>query len=431
VEIPGNREWIPRCAYHGRTFEQQLPRLQMPRSHAESGALSGVRVIDAATLGAGPLVGTALGELGAEVIKVEQPGTGDPMRKWGELKDDIGLLWKSMSRNKLCVTLDLRVSDGQELLHRLLDVSDVLIVNSRPSALERWGLDPDTVIDRHPLLVMLHVSGFGAGGPNSDRPGFGTLAEAMSGFAHIVGQPEGPPNLPPFMLADSIASTFGTYAVLAALYHRDVHGGPGQHIDVNLIEPLARFLESATLTFDQLGWSPQRVGNRLDASAPRNAYQTSDERWIAMSSPVPAVAQRAFRAVGRPEWADDPDFVDPGRRQAHADEIDAHVAGWIRRHTLVEAMKVFEANDVAAAPIYDAEQLLADPHLQARGTYVTIPDADLGSVRVQAPVPRLSATPARIKHLGPGLGVHNDEIYGGLLGIERRDLAELRSNGVI
>jgi crotonobetainyl-CoA:carnitine CoA-transferase CaiB-like acyl-CoA transferase len=150
-----------------------------------------------------------------------------------------------------------------------------------------------------------------------------------------------------------------------------------------------------------------------------------------MSSPVPAVAQRAFRAVGRPEWADDPDFVDPGRRQAHADEIDAHVAGWIRRHTLVEAMKVFEANDVAAAPIYDAEQLLADPHLQARGTYVTIPDADLGSVRVQAPVPRLSATPARIKHLGPGLGVHNDEIYGGLLGIERRDLAELRSNGVI
>ncbi len=395
------------------------------------GALAGIRVVDAATLAAGPLVGTALGELGADVIKVEKPGTGDPMRQWGELKDGIGLVWKSVSRNKRCITLDLRADEGQDLLHQLLETSDVLIVNNRPSALERWGLDPTAVVARHPHLVMLHVSGFGAGGPHSDRPGFGTLAEAMSGFAHIVGEPGGPPTLPPFMLADGVASMVATYAVVAALYHRDVHGAIGQHIDVNLIEPLARLIESATLTFDQLGWCPERSGNRWDTSAPRNTYRTVDNRWLAMSSAAPAIAKRAFQTIGRAEWAQDPDFVDPVRRQAHASEIDAEVAAWVAARTLNEAIGAFEAGGVAAAPVYDAEQLLADPHLRARATYPTIDDPDLGPVRVQAPVPRLSATPGRIDHLGPAVGAHNDPIYAELLGLEPDRLVELRSTGVI
>lgn len=261
------------------------------------GPLDGVRVVEFATLAAGPMVGTALGEFGAEIIKVEQPGAGDPMRTWGDRRDGIGLVWKSVSRNKRCVTLDLRRDEGQTLFHDLLAVSDVLIVGNRPSALERWGIDYDAVHAAHPHVVMVHITGYGKGGPKSDRPGFGTLAEAMSGFAHLTGQPDGPPTLPPFMLADGVAALAATYAVMIALYHRDLNGGGGQLVDVNLIEPLARLMESSTLGYDQLGVVQGRVGNMLPASAPRNAYRTSDDRWLAISSAAPNIAVRLFRAA--------------------------------------------------------------------------------------------------------------------------------------
>jgi crotonobetainyl-CoA:carnitine CoA-transferase CaiB-like acyl-CoA transferase len=395
------------------------------------GALSGLRVIEAATLAAGPLVGTALGEFGAEVIKVEQPAAGDPMRTWGECRDGIGLVWKSVSRNKRCVTLDLGRPEGQDLFHRLLEISDVLVVGNRPSALVRWGIDYPSVHARHPRMVMLHVSGYGAGGPKSDRPGYGTLAEAMSGFAHLTGQPDGPPTLPPFMLADGVASLAATYAVMMALYHRDVHGGSGQLIDVNLIEPLARLIESATLSFDQLGVVPGRVGNRLAASAPRNAYRTADGKWLAMSSASPNIAMRVYRAVDRPDLAENPDYVDPVRRRERAVEVDELVARWVAERSLAEAMAVFEAADVAAAPIYDAEQLLADEHLRARGSFVTIDDPDLGPMTVHAPVAVLTETPGRIEYLGRALGADNDAVFVDLLGVEPERLAALRSAGII
>ena len=390
------------------------------------GPLDGVRVVEAATLAAGPLVSTAMGEFGAEVIKVEQPGSGDPLRTWGDRKDGVGLVWKSMSRNKRCVTLDLRRLEGQELFHRLLDVSDVLIINNRPSALVRWGIDYESVHQRHPRLVMLHISGFGRGGPKSDSPGFGTLAEAMSGFAHLTGQPDGPPTLPPFMLADGVAALAATYAVLIALYHRDVHGGGGQLVDVNLIEPLARLIESSTLAFDQLGVVPGRVGNRLDASAPRNAYRTADDKWLAISSASPNLVARVYCAIDRPDLAGDPDYVDPLPRQKRGREIDELVADWVRRRTLAEAMTVFEAASVAAAPVYDAEQLLGDEHLRSRGTFVQLEDPDLGAMTVQAPVAVLSETPGRITHLGRGLGADNDAVYGELLDIDADRLAALQ-----
>ena len=393
--------------------------------------MAGVRVVDAATLAAGPVVATALGEFGAEVIKVEQPGTGDPLRTWGERKHGIGLVWKSVSRNKQCVTLDLRRADGQELFHRLLDVSDVLIVNNRPSALTRWGIDYQSVHRDHPRVVMVHISGYGSGGPKSDRPGFGTLAEAMSGFAHLTGQPEGPPTLPPFMLADGVAAMAATYAVTIALYHRDVHGGGGQLIDVNLIEPLARLIESATLTFDQLGQIPVRAGNRIDASAPRNAYRTSDDKWLAISSASPNIAARVYRAIDRPDLAEDPDYVDPISRQARAPEIDELVASWVGRQTLEEAMAVFEAAEAAAAPVYDASQLMADPHLQARGTFIEVDDPDLGPMRVQAPVALMSETPGEVDFLGRALGADNDAVFGGLLGVDSDRLDALRAAGTI
>jgi crotonobetainyl-CoA:carnitine CoA-transferase CaiB-like acyl-CoA transferase len=393
--------------------------------------LDGLRVVEFATLAAGPMVGTALGEFGAEVIKVEQPGAGDPMRTWGARKDGIGLVWKSVSRNKKCVTLDLRTEDGQELFHGLLDRSDVLIAGNRPSALARWGIDYESVHRAHPRIVMLHVTGYGRGGPASDRPGYGTLAEAMSGFAHVVGQPDGPPTLPPFMLADGVASLAATYAVMMALYHRDVHGGPGQLIDVNLIEPLARLIEFGPLAHDQLGVVPGRVGNRLDASAPRNAYRTADEKWLAISSASPSIAMRLYRAVDRPDLAENPDYVDPIRRQERALEVDRLVADWIAERTLDDAMKVFEAAEVAAAPVYGADQLLADEHLRARGTFLEVDDPEFGPVTVQGPVAQFSETPGRVQHLGRALGADNDTVLGGLLGIDAERLARLRQAGVI
>jgi crotonobetainyl-CoA:carnitine CoA-transferase CaiB-like acyl-CoA transferase len=394
-------------------------------------ALDGVRVIDAATLAAGPMVATAMGEFGAEVIKVEQPGAGDHLRTWGDRRDGVGLVWKSMSRNKRCVTLDLRQAEGQELFHQLLDVSDVLVVNNRPSALQRWGIDYETVHERHPGVVMLHISGFGKGGPKSDSPGFGTLAEAMSGFAHLTGQPDGPPTLPPFMLADGVAALAATYAVMMALYHRDVHGGSGQLVDVNLIEPLARLIESSTLAYDQLGSITGRVGNRFDASAPRNAYQTSDGKWLAMSSASPNIAARVYRSIDRPDLAENPDYVESVPRQKRAREVDELVAGWVRRHTLAESMAVFSAADVAAAPIYDAKQLLEDEHLRARGTFTQVDDPDLGAMTVQAPVAVLTETPGRIEHLGRHLGADSDAVFADLLDVDPKRLAALRAAGVI
>jgi crotonobetainyl-CoA:carnitine CoA-transferase CaiB-like acyl-CoA transferase len=388
-------------------------------------------VVDAATLVAGPMVATALGEFGAEVIKVEQPGAGDPLRTWGHRKDGIGLVWKSVSRNKRCITLDLRQLEGQDLFHQLLALTDVLVVGNRPSALTRWGLDYESVHARHPELVMLHISGYGRGGPHSDRPGFGTLAEATSGFAQVTGQPDGPPTLPPFMLADGVAAQAATWAVMMALYHRDLHGGGGQLVDVNLVEPLARLIESSTLAFDQLGVIPGRVGNRLPASAPRNAYRTADDKWLAISSASSNIVMRVYRSIGRPDLAENPDYVDPVRRQERGMEVDELVADWVAERSLDEAMKVFLEADVAATPIYDAEQLLADEHLVARGTFVHMDDSELGPMTVQAPVAQLSETPGRVDYLGRPLGADNDAVFGGLLGIDPDRVAGLRAAGVI
>ena len=230
-------------------------------SAATRSMLDGVRVLDLASLAAAPLVATYLGEFGADVIKVEEPRHGDPIRGWGNQRDGVGLMWKSISRNKRSITLDLRCVDGQALVRRLVEHADVAIFNTRPQTLRKWGLDYESLRVVNDRIVMLHITGYGLTGPKSERPGFGTLGEAMSGFAHITGQAGGPPTLPPFMLADGVASLNAAYAVMMALYHRDVHGGPGQLIDINLIDPLARLLEQTLLGYDQLGLVPERAGN--------------------------------------------------------------------------------------------------------------------------------------------------------------------------
>lgn len=393
--------------------------------------LDGLRVLDLATLAAGPLVATYLGEFGADVTKVEEPTGGDPIRTWGSQRDGVGLMWKSVSRNKRSITLNLRSEEGQDLVRRLVAQADVLIVNTRPQTLRKWGLDYDSLRAVNERLVMLHITGYGLTGPKSERPGFGTLGEAMSGFAHITGEADGPPTLPPFMLADGVASLNAAYAVMMALYHRDVHGAPGQLIDVNLIDPLARLLEQTLLGYDQLGLVPTRAGNRWDISAPRNTYRTADSKWLAMSGSSPALALRVFHAIGRSDLVDDADFSDPQRRLARAREVDAVVADWVAGKSLSEAMTVFEAAEVAAAPVYDITQLVADEQLVHREVFVPVQDDDLGAMTVQAPVPRFSGAAGRVDHLGPALGAHNAEVYGELLGLSPNDIADLHARGVL
>lgn len=393
--------------------------------------LSGVRVLDLATLAAAPLAATYLGEFGADVIKIEQPGQGDPIRTWGNQRDGVGLMWKSVSRNKRSITLNLRLAAGQELVRRLVEHADVVIVNTRPQTLQKWGLDYDSLRQVNDRIVMLHITGFGLTGPKSERPGFGTLGEAMSGFAHITGEASGPPTLPPFMLADGVASLNAAYAVMMALYHRDVHGGGGQLIDINLVDPLTRLLEQTLLGYDQLGIVPQRAGNRWDISAPRNTYRTSDGRWLAMSGSSPALALRVFRAIGRDDLVSDGDFSDPQRRLARAAEVDQVVAEWVATQTLSNAMAIFDAAEVAAAPVYDITDLVADEQLQHREVFVSVPDDELGAMTVQAPVPRFSADDGKVAHLGPKLGEHNLEVYGELLGLTASEVDNLRADGVL
>ena len=393
--------------------------------------LEGLRVLDLATLAAAPLAATYLGEFGADVIKVEQPTGGDPIRTWGNQRDGVGLMWKSVSRNKKAVTLDLRVPEGQALLRRLVEHADVVVANTRPQTLAKWGLDYASLRAVNDKIVMLHVTGYGLTGPKSERPGFGTLGEAMSGFADITGEADGPPTLPPFMLADGVASLNAAYAVMMALYHRDVHGAPGQLIDINLIDPLTRLLEQTLLGYDQLGLVPTRAGNRWDISAPRNTYRTSDGRWLAMSGSSPTIALRVFRSIGRGDLAEDVDFSSPQGRLARAREVDQVVADWVATKTLDEAMTVFEAAQVAAAPVYDITQLVADEQLVHREVFVEVPDDELGAMTVQAPVPRFSGGVGRVEHLGPRLGAHNHEVYGELLGLTTDEIDDLHARGVL
>ncbi|MDD7930996.1 CaiB/BaiF CoA transferase family protein [Actinomycetospora straminea] len=392
--------------------------------------LAGLRVLDMASLAAGPLAATYLGEFGADVVKLEPPGVGDAIRGWGAQRDGVGVMWKSLSRNKRSVTVDLRTPDGQDLARLIAATCDVVVANTRPATLRRWGLDHERLRAQDPRLVVLHVTGFGLEGPKAERPGFGTVGEAMSGFAHLTGEAGGPPTLPAFMLADGVASLTAAYAVMTALYERDTRTGEGRLVDVNLVDPLARLIEQALLTWDVTGEVPGRRGNRWDISAPRNTYRTADDRWIAMSGSAPTVALRVFRAIGRADLAEDPDLADPQRRLARAGEVDAVVAAWVARHTADEAMAVFEAAEIAAGPVYTVADLVADEQMVAREVFRRVPDDEVGSLLVQSPVPRLSGVEARVDHLGPPLGAHTDEVLAEI-GVDGAARAGLRARGVI
>ena len=395
-----------------------------------SQALQGLRVLDASTLFAGPLAATILGDFGADVIKIEHP-RGDPVRDHGHSKDGIPLWWKMLSRNKQTITLNLSKAKGQELMERLVESADVLIENFRPGTLERWNLGPDRLHEINPSLVIARITGFGQFGPYSGRPGFGTLAESMSGFAQITGEPDGPPTLPPFGLADGITAQAAANAILLALYHRDVHESPGQVIDLAIIEPILTILGPQPIVYDQLGISQTRTGNRSVNNAPRNTYRTADDRWVAVSTSAQSIAERVMHLVGHPEVIEEPWFGSGAERAKHADELDGYVGGWIARHDLDEVVRVFEEAHAAIAPIYNIEQIMEDPQYQALNSITSVDDPDLGSVKMQNVMFRMSDTPGQIRWAGRRLGQDNRAVYCEELGLSEADLTELHEKGVL
>jgi crotonobetainyl-CoA:carnitine CoA-transferase CaiB-like acyl-CoA transferase len=391
--------------------------------------LAGLTVLDVSTLFAGPLAATLLGDFGADVIKIEHPRHGDPSRNHGASKDGVGLWWKLLGRNKKAITLYLGVPEGQELFLRLVEEADVVIENFRPGTLERWNLGYDRLSAVNPGLVLARVTGFGQSGPMAKRPGFGTLAESMSGFAAITGQPDGPPTLPPFGLADGITALTTAFAVLAALRPRE-RSGRGQVIDMAIIEPILTVLGPQPTVYDQLGIVQQRTGNRSVNNAPRNTYLTRDGRWVAISTSAQSIAERVMRLVGRPELIAEPWFRSGRERAEHADVLDEAVGTWIAERDADEVIREFEQAQAAVAPIYDVRDVMADPQYQALGSIASVPDPDFGTIRMQNVLFRLSETPGAIRWPGPRLGEHNAEVYG-RLGLDGAKLAELHDRGVV
>jgi len=391
--------------------------------------LDGLRVIDVSTLFAGPMAAMHLGDMGAEVIKVEHPTRPDPSRGHGPSKDGHNLWWKTLGRNKRTVTIDLHTEGGRQAFLRLAATADVVIENFRPGTLERWGLGYAELSEANPGLVLARVTGFGQIGPYRSRPGFGTLAEAMSGFAAATGEPDGPPTLPPFGLADGVASLATAYAVMVALHARDA-SGRGQEVDVAIIEPILAMLGPQITRWDQLGTVQPRTGNRSGNNAPRNAYRTADGSWVAVSTSAQSIAERVMALVGRPELVDEPWFASGAERAAHADVLDEAVGGWIARHDRAEVIAAFDAAEAAVAPIYDASDIVDDPQFAAIGTIRRIHDPDLGEMAMQGPLFRMSQSESRVDFTGRGHGADTDRVLEEL-GYTAAQITALRDEGTI
>ncbi|MEQ6902559.1 CoA transferase [Nocardioides sp. YIM 152588] len=393
------------------------------------GPLTGIRVIDASTILAGPLACQVLGDFGAEVIKVEHPTAGDGMRGHGPSKDGVPIWWKEIARNKHTIGLSLSHPDGADIFKALAAQADVVVENFRPGTLERWGLGPDVLHALNPRLILVRVTGFGQTGPYASRAGFGTLAESMSGFAHLTGQPDGPPTLPAFGLADSIAGIAASSAVSMALYSRE-RTGRGQVIDLDLLSPIMTAVGPGPSVYQQTGAVGTRHGNRSTNNAPRNAYRTADGHWVAISTSAQAIAERVMRLVGHPEVIDEPWFAAGHSRAEHADELDAMVGGWIEARTREKVVDAFTEAGAAIAPIYDARDIVEDPHVREAELLVEVADDDLGPVLQHNVMWRMSETPGAIRFPGRDRGADTDGVLAAL-GIDPDDIAQLRADGAI
>jgi crotonobetainyl-CoA:carnitine CoA-transferase CaiB-like acyl-CoA transferase len=392
--------------------------------------LHGLTVIDASTILAGPLCCQLLGDYGADVIKVEHPVGGDNMRGHGQQKDGVPIWWKEVSRNKRTVAINLGRPAGAEAFRRLIADADVVVENFRPGTFERWGLGPEVLHEINPRLVMVRLTGFGQQGPYAARPGFGTLAEAMSGFAAATGEADGPPTLPTFGLADTICGIAACAATLMALRHRDQVSGEGQVVDLSILEPIMAAVGPAPSVYDQLGVVEPRHGNRSINNAPRNTYQTAEGSWVAVSSSAQRIAERVMRLVGHPEVIEEDWFATGHGRVAHVDLLDDYVGSWIAERSRAEVLAAFEQAGAAVAPIYDARDLVNDPHVRETQMLTEVPDPDFGQILMHNVMWRLSSTPGQIRFTGRALGADTDEVLGGL-GYADDELSALREEGTI
>jgi crotonobetainyl-CoA:carnitine CoA-transferase CaiB-like acyl-CoA transferase len=365
-------------------------------------ALEGLRVIDMATVFAGPGAARHLGDFGADVVKIEAPA-GDGVRRMGWFPPEGGdsYTWKLLGRNKRAVVLDLKTDGGRDALLALADEADVLIENFRPGTLERLGIGPDVLFARNPGLVLLRVTGFGQDGPYASRPGFATMAEAMSGFAAINGEPDGPPLLPPIALTDEVSAIAGAFAVMVALHDRE-RTGLGQVIDVNLLESMLQMMSALPSAAAHLGYEQPRLGSGIPYSVPRGTYRCADNRWVAISTSAESVAHRVLTLLG---LGDDERFATFESRGEHRDEVDAAVRAWVGARPSAEVLAAFEEAEAAIAPVYTMREVLADPHVRARGVFV-----EVDGVVMQGPVARLSRTPAEMRWAGRALGADTDEV---------------------
>lgn len=395
--------------------------------------LSGLKIIDCSGMIAGGFATMQLADFGADVVTIEHPEHGDPLREWPPFDGDISLWWKSIGRNKRCITLDLSSEEGQELLLKLVDDADLLFENFRPGTMERWNLGPENLHTVNPELIFVRISGYGQTGPLAEKPGFGTIAEGISGWAHANGYPDREPLLPPISLADLTAAQFAVQAAMFAIFDRDLGhsvSDEGEVIDVSLYEPLFRLFLPDVAAYDQLGRIRERTGNQHPNAAPRNIYETANG-YITLSASSQAIFERVMDAIDRPDLIGDTRFETNQKRIENAKELNAIIETWTCERSTEEVLTRMDETDAIVGPVYDIEDIFEDEHFQARENIIEIDDDELGSIATMNTVPRFSRTSGYVRHLGPNQGEYNEEVFLGDLNLDQEYYEQLRSENII
>ncbi len=394
--------------------------------------LAGLRVVEMGTLIAGPFCGRLLADFGADVIKVEPPGDGDPMRLWGQaVKEGSSLWWSAQSRNKKCVTINLRLKEGQELARKLIKEADILIENFRPGRMEQWGLGYEDLKKENDGLIMIRISGFGQTGPYRDKTGFGSVGEAMGGLRYLTGYPDRAPTRVGIAIGDSLAAMFGTIGALMAVYNRDINGGSGQYIDVALYEAVFALMESSLPEYDKLGMVRERTGSFLPKVAPSNIYETKDGSYIVIGANNDNIFSRFVKVMGHPELAEDPRYSKHSARGERQAELDEMINGWTKEYDIKELNKMMDDAGVPAGPIYSIADIVEDQHYLARNMILKIQDQVWGEIKHPGIVPVMSETPGGVNWAGPRLGQHNEEVYSSVLDFSAEDIEDLKQRGII
>lgn len=397
-----------------------------------NGPLTGLRILDMATIVSAPLAATLLADYGADVVKLELPGIGDSIRAYPPLKEGKSLWWKVTNRNKKFITLDVRKPEGLALFKQLIPKFDVLVENFRPGTLDRWGLTKEVLWSLQPRLVILRTSSFGQTGPYRHKPGFTRVFEAMGGATYITGDPNGKPMHMGFHLADAVGGVFGALGIVSALWKRArFPDAPGEEIDLSLTEAMLRLVEFLPIEYDQLGKIRERTGNANGYSAPTNVYRTRDGRWVSLSGGNNALFQNNCRAIGREDLLEDPRFKTNVGRVEHEQLLNQIFESWCAAHDMADILARFEAAQGTIAPVYSIDQIFADPQFQERDAITRVPDDDFGSVRMQNVVPRFVNEPGAVRWTAGELGAHNEEVYGGWLGIAEQERRRLKNEGII